>query len=208
MRELRFTAIVLLVIGISLSADDKKKQQQAYYLKPDQTADLAGVKMTTAKQDCENWAVAAGLETMLREQNVTLDQNFWVMRLSGGEPCLSELPSIESLSHMVNNEFVLDDGRHVRLQLHFISGAPRDLDPVIAALKQQQASLLLWRGHPWYLTGVTYDEHIGRDGTRMFEIKELRLADTYAGKPGIAFAKGRDDAAEIQGILTVSASEL
>jgi hypothetical protein len=51
---------------------------------------------------------------------------------------------------------------------------------------------------------VTYDEYIGRDGSRLFEIKELRLANTFAGKPGIAFERGRDDAAEIQGIVTVT----
>jgi hypothetical protein len=67
----------------------------------------------------------------------------------------------------------------------------------------QQVTLLLWRGHPYYLTGVTYDERIGRDGTRFFEMKEIRLANTFAGKPGITFQKGRDDPAEIQGILSV-----
>jgi hypothetical protein len=201
-------AAFFLLITLSVQAADQK-QGQRYYLKPDQTADLAAeTKLNTAKQNCENWAVAAGLETMLKQQNVLLDQSFWVMRLNGGELCLSDLPSIEALTQAVDKEFVLDDGRHVRLEIHFEPGPPVNVDSVIASLKQQQVMLLLWRGHPYYLTGVTYDERIGRDGTRFFEVKEIRLANTYPKLPGVTFQRGRDDPAEIQGILSVSATTL
>ena len=176
-----------------------QKQGQQYYLKPDQTADLAAdTKLNTAKQSCENWAVAAGLETMLQRQNVALDQSFWVMRLNGGELCVDDTPTIDALRLVVNRDFVLDDGRHVRLEIHFEPGPPVNVDPIIAGLKLQQVTLLLWRGHAYYLTGVTYDERIGRDGTRFFEVKEIRLANTYAKLPGVTFQKGRDDPAEIQ----------
>lgn len=205
--KLHFAGCFLLV-ALSVQAADQKQRQQ-YYLKPDQTADLAaGTKLNTAKQSCENWAVAAGLETMLQRQNVSLDQSFWVMRMNGGELCLGDMPTIDALTQAVNKEFVLDDGRHVRLEIQFEPGPPVSVDPVIAGLKQQQVTLLLWRGHTYYLTGVTYDERIGRDGTRFFEVKEIRLANTYAKLPGVTFQKGRDDPAEIQGILSVSATQL
>ncbi len=207
-RRLQFAILFLLLLALSLQAADKK-QQQSYYLKPDQSADLArDTKLITAKQSCENWALAAGLETMLRQQNVALDQNFWVMRMNGGELCLSNLPTIEALTQAVNKEFVLDDGRHVRLEIHFTPGPPVSVDPVIAGLKLQQVTLLLWRGHPYYLTGLTYDERIGRDGTRFFEVKEIRLANTFAKLPGVTFEKGRDDPGEIQGILSVTITSL
>jgi hypothetical protein len=197
-------AILLLLLTLFAQAADKK-QQQSYYLKPDQSADLASkTRLTTAKQNCENWALAAGLETMLQQQKVALDQSFWVMRLNGGEICVPDLPTIESLTLVVNKEFVLDDGRHVRLEIHFASGPPVSIDPIIAGVKLQHVSLLLWRGHPYYLTGITYDERIGRDGTRFFEVKEIRLANTFAELPGVTFEKGRDDPGEIQGILSVS----
>jgi hypothetical protein len=202
------SAIFVLLLTLAFQSADKKQQQQ-YYLKPDQTADLESqTKLVTAKQSCENWALAAGLETMLQRQNVALDQNFWVMRLNGGELCLGNLPTSDALTQVVNKEFVLDDGRHVRLETRFVSGAPVNIDAVIAGLKLQQVSLLLWRGHPYYLTGITYNERIGRDGTRFFEVKEFRLANTFAKLPGATFEKGRDDPAEIQGILSVSATVL
>ncbi|HZS28144.1 MAG TPA: hypothetical protein VFB76_13010 [Candidatus Angelobacter sp.] len=203
MRRLQQTVIVCALLSLSLQAANKKLQD--YYVKADQTVDLSSdVKLVTAKQDCENWALAAGVETMLAKQNVALGQNFWVMRMSGGELCLDKLPSMETLSQAVNKDFALDDGRHVRLEAHFVSGAPVNIDAVIAGLKQQQVSLLLWQGHPYYLTGITYDEHIGTDGTRYFEIKELRLANTFAKLPGASFQKGRDNPENIGGILSVA----
>jgi len=201
-------AVFFLLIALSLQAASQKKGQQ-YYVKPDQNADLAAdTKLNTAKQSCENWAIAAGLETMLQQQNVPLDQSFWVMRMNGGELCVDEMPSVDALKLVVNRDFVLDDGRHIRLEIQFTPGPPVSIDPIIAGLKLQQVTLLLWRGHPYYLTGLTYDERIGRDGTRYFEVKEVRLANTYAKMPGVTFQKGRDDPAEIQGILSVSATVL
>src|ERR1700686_1876055 len=118
------SAIFVLLLTLTFQSANKKQQQQ-YYLKPDQTADLASeTKLITAKQDCENWALAAGLETILQRQNVALDQNFGVVRLNGGELCPTVLPTIEALTRVVNKEFVLDDGRHVRLEVRFAPGPP------------------------------------------------------------------------------------
>jgi hypothetical protein len=202
----RWAGIVLLLVLASL-ADDKKKQQ-AYYVRPDQVVDLDSPKLVMAKQKCENWAVAAGLEAMLQQQNARIEQNFWVMRVYGGELCVDEIPSIDTLSGEVNREFVLDDGRHVRLELHYSPGTPTNTDALIFGLKQQQLSLIFLRGHPFYLTGATYDEHIGRDGSRMYVIKELRMANTFPQQPGIAFVSGRDNMDDIQGIMNLSVSEV
>jgi hypothetical protein len=39
-------------------------------------------------------------------------------------------------------------------------------------------------------------------------VKELRLAETFAKLPGVTFQKGRDNPDEIEGILTLSATQL
>ncbi len=199
---------LLLLLVLFQSVPKKQQQQQTYLYKPDQTADLDAKKIITAKQKCENWALAAGLEAMLKQQNVELDQNFWVMRMNGGEICAPWLPDPDALARLVNREFVLDDGRHVRLELNFTPGAPVDIDSLIARLQRQQISLMLWRGHPYYLVGATYDEHVGRDGSRLFEIKELRLSNTFAEVPGVTFQKGRDDAGEIGGVWTIGVTTI
>lgn len=187
-------------------AGDKKKQQ--FFVKPDQTADLTSKRLVTAKQNCENWSLAAGLEELLASQKVGLDQKFWIMRLYYGELCTDRLPSIEQLAQSVNQDFVLEDGRHVRLELHWIPGAPKNIDSVLFDLKQDRPALLLLRGHPYYLVGATYDEHIRGDGLRFYEIKELRLTDTLPGQPSVTFQKSHDNMDEINGILTVTATQL
>ncbi|HXB20118.1 MAG TPA: hypothetical protein VNV88_01995 [Candidatus Solibacter sp.] len=203
MRWIRLQAgILVLLLALCANAGDKKKQ--AYYAKPGQTADLETEKLLTAKQDCENWGLAAGLESILKKQHVSLDQTFWITRLSGGELCLPQLPSAEALTRAVNGEFVLEDGRHVRLELRYVSGAPSNIDDVVAGIQHKQLSLLLLRGHAYYLTGVTYDEYIGRDGSRLFELREMRLADTFPKLPGLVFQKGRDDPADIAGVLSIA----
>jgi hypothetical protein len=207
MHRLWQIALIILLLAAAAQAGDKKKKQ-AYVLKPDQTADLASPKLFTAKQNCENWALAAGLQTLLEKQDVRLDQSFWVMRINYGELCVQQLPSIGQLADVVNKEFVLDDGRHVRLELHFDPGAPTNVDHVLGPLKRDQPALVLWRGHPYYLTGATYDERVRQDGSRLIEVKELRLAETFARVPGVTFEKGRDKLDEIDGILTISVTML
>jgi len=195
--------MLFLLVTICSYAGDKKKQ--ILYTKPNQSVDLEAPKLVTAHQECENWALAAGLEALLKRQDVALDQSYWIIRIYGGELCVPDSPpSIEAFAKIMNNEFVLDDGRHVRLELHFSPNAPTNIDAVIFGLKQQQLSFILLRGHPYYLTGATYDEQIGRDGSRMFIIKELRLANTFAKQPGITFENGKDNLEDIQGIVSVN----
>ena len=201
-------AIFFLLVTLTLQAADQKKGQQ-YYLKPDQTADLAAeTKLNTAKQSCENWAIGCWPGNHAEAAECFTGPELLGHAAEWRRIVRNDLPTIEALTQAVNKEFVLDDGRHVRLEIHFEPGPPVNVDPVIAGLKLQQVTLLLWRGHPYYLTGVTYDERIGRDGTRFFEVKEIRLANTYPKLPGVTFQKGRDDPAEIQGILSVSATTL
>src|SRR5215470_20167922 len=112
MQSLRHSIALLFLmvaLGVLLYAGDKKKTR--FFLKPDQTADLSSTMLVTAQQNCENWALAAGLESLLARQDVSLDQKFWIMRLYYGELCDNRLPSMEQLALVVNQDFVLDDGR-------------------------------------------------------------------------------------------------
>lgn len=194
--------VMLLCLAAGASA------QPQYSVVPNQTADLHDPKLATAKQNCANWGLAAGLETMLARQKVALDQSFWVMRINYGEVCVDKLPSIDQLSKTVNQDFTLDDGDRVRLELRFVREAPKNIDDVLVQLKNDQLSLLLWRGHPYYLLGATYDETIRGDGMRLFQVKQLRLADTLADHEAVTFQRGRDNADEIEGILTLRVTRL
>ena len=197
-------ALVLLFPASVMVLGVAQRNRGQYYVKPDQAADLNHPKLITAKQNCENWGLAAGLETVLAQQDVSLDQNFWVMHLNYGEVCVDHTPSMELVAKVVNQEFVLDDGRHVRLEMQFTPGAPTYADRLLDRLRHEQAAILLRRGHPYFLIGATYDERVWPNGSREFVIKELRLADTFAKQPDVTFQNGRDDPAEIDGVVSVS----
>jgi len=194
---LRQGAAFALLLAFSISAAGTMQQRW------NQTVDLAPVVISAARENCENWALAAGLETLLQWQDVHLEQREWVRRLNGGDICVHHLPSMDELARVVNKDFALEDGRRVRLELHFVPGAPLDAGALIASLARQELSLFLWRGHPYFMSGVTYDETIS-EGMHVYVIKEVRLADTYAKQPRITFQRGRDNMSEIAGILSVS----
>ena len=195
------TLFVLLVLCVSSA------EPQGYTF-PNQKIDFpADLKFSTAHQNCQNWAFAAGLEMMLKRHNIPLDQTYWVQRLNGGDSCQDRLPTIERLKEVMNKEFALDDGRHVRLEAQFVTGAPVNIDVVIVGMQQQELSLFLWRGHPYYMTGVTYDTFVRNDGVRQFAVREIRLADTFEKQPATTFRRGRDDVNEIAGILSVLVME-
>lgn len=177
-----------------------------FYVKDSQIAHIEGVKLVTAAQKCENWSLAAGLEAMLKQQDVSLDQRFWVTRINGGEVCASELPSSDQLIRAVNGDFVLDDGRHVLLDLHYLPGAPANADGLIAALKQQKLSLLLLHDHVYYLTGATYNDYYDQSGKHLFVITELHLSDTFANQPEVIFNRDHDNLDEIGAIISVTAT--
>ena len=199
------TLFVLVVLFVS-SAETRQPPQGYTY--PNQKLDFpADLKYSTARQSCQNWAFAAGLEMLLKRHNVPLDQTYWVQRLNGGDSCLDRLPSIERLKEVMNKEFALDDGRHVRLEAQFVTGAPINIDVVIAGMQQQELSLFLWRGHPYYLTGVTYDMFVRTDGVRQFTVREMRLADTFDKQPATTFQRGRDNVNDIAGILSIQVTE-
>ena len=199
---LRFLQVGMLFVFLVLLVVPAENQQY-----PNKKIDFpADVKYSTARQNCQNWAFAAGLETMLKRHNVSLDQTYWVQHLNGGEFCIDELPGIEALKRVMNKEFSLEGGRHARLEAQFVPGAPINVAAIIANLQQQELSLLIWRGHPYYLTGATYDMYISGEGNQ-YTIREVRLADTFDKQPATTFQRGRDNPSDIAGILTILVKE-
>ncbi|MCI0355375.1 MAG: hypothetical protein L0099_10115 [Acidobacteria bacterium] len=205
MRRLAVAIVVLAALGGSLSAADKKKP--AFYLRAGQKAEIAGFAAVTAAQKCPNWAWAAGIETLLRALDVSIRQQYWVYKANAGEVCVP-LGNWESLARLVPGEYQLDDGRKVRLEARYTEGASIPPDDLIAALRRGQSMMIAWRGNVYLLHGVVFDEYVSLTGVRRFEIKEMQLTNPIAaGEERVtSFVKGRDDPAEIQGTLEISAT--
>ena len=211
MRSSRLAAaiVALAVLWSSPLAADRKKPP-AFYLRGAQKEQIAGFTAVTAAQKCPNWAWAAGVETLLREQGVELRQPFWVQKASGSELCLP-LGNWETLARVVPGEYQLDDGRKVRLEARYAVGPPTAPDDLIAAVRRGQSVLLGWRGNVYLLHGVLFDEYVSLTGVRRFEIKEMMLTSLVipeGEERTTSFVKGRDDPSEIQGTLEIHATEI
>ncbi len=198
--------MLLLVLTAPASAGKKPKGAPLARL-PGQSAEIAKLAVSNPAQKCQNWAWAVAIETMLQAQKVPLKQNFWVQKVNGSEICVDGLPALEVLAHAISGRYVLEDGRKVRLESSYMSGAPTTPDDLIAPLRQGKPLLLFWKAHAFVLCAVVYDEYIYPNGQRMFQIQEMKLLDPLAPakQRELSFVNGRDDPAEILGIFQVTA---
>jgi len=209
---LRIAVVLSVVLGMvlagsgSLAAD--KKKVPAFYLRAGQKEQIAGFTSVPAAQKCANWAWAAAVETLLRGLGVELRQHYWVNKVSGAEVC-TPLGNWESLARLVPGDYLLDDGRKVRLEVRYAMGAPTVPDDLIAAVRRGQPVLIGWRGNVYLLHGVVFDEYLSPTGVRRFAVKELLLTNPLIaeGEERVtSFVKGRDDPSEILGTLEISAT--
>ena len=148
---------------------------------------------------------------MLRAQDVRLDQHYWVQKSDGGEICLESLASLDQIARVITGDYVLEDGRKVRLEARAVLGAPTNLDSIILGLRRGQPALLAWKGHAYVLYGVVYDELVSPTGHRFFDIREIKLIDPFYVEDErrlVSFVKARDNPAEINGTLEVTATPI
>ena len=81
------------------------------------------------------------------------------------------------------------------------------MDDFILALRQNRVLIVYWRGYAHVLAGMTYDEYLGPNNTRRFEVRTLKLLDPYR-EPGdkeriATFTRETDDIGEFAGMMTV-----
>jgi hypothetical protein len=175
-------------------------------LRPAQAAEIPAFDAAIAAQKCNNWAWAASIETVLRLQEVKLDQHELVTRLQGGEVCDDDFTRFEDLPRLVEGEHVLEDGRKVRISAAYAAGAPTNIDDLIVTLRQGRPLIVFWKGHAYLLCGLIYDEYIGGGGQRVFIVREMKLRDPFVAagdKRFVSFVKGPDDPNDINGLMQI-----
>lgn len=206
-RTWRIAVTLLLTLALSAPspAAKKKKPVTSVLLIPGVTTEITSPPVALAAQKCENWAWAAGVEAILRSQDVALDQHFWVQKSDGGEVCLESLAPLEHIAKVVNGEYVLDDTRKVRLEAHYVLGAPVGMENIVLGLRRGQPALMVWKGHAYILYGAQYDEYMSPAGYRYFDIREIQLIDPFYEdeRRRVAFVRGQDENADIGGLMEI-----
>jgi len=174
--------VVALLICPAFAA--KKKPIQTF-IRPDQTFEIpnAAIAFATATRGCANDAWAAAVATTLAQQELQLPARDWSLKLAGGDACLNTLPPMEALRKSVEGDYSLGNGRHIRVALTAVPGAPNAADPLAVDLVAGRALIVIYKGQPLLLYGMTYDEHIINNLRKELWIKELRLVNP-AARPG------------------------
>lgn len=206
---LRRVLILALLLAVPLAAGKKPKGTPLAKL-PDQTAEIPDFNLPAAAQPCTNYAWAVAVETMLRAQNVPLDQHYWVQKANGGELCIDPAPDLDRLTRALNGIYTLNDGRKVKLETQVILGAPTIPDDAIAPLKHGMPLLVFWKSRAYVLRGAIYDEYIYPNGQRMYQVRELKLLDPLAPpkQREVSFVNGIDDPADIAALVFVTVSNI
>src|SRR3569832_684275 len=148
MRKLLLVLLLVCAAFSTANADDKKNKF-VMTKNPDQWAELRNVAEVVAEQPCGNWALAAGMEAVLRRQKVNLDQRYWILKLNGGLPCLESAGKFENLKKQIEGEFVLEGRRRVRIEVRYRESLPQTTDALILPMAQGRPYMIWWKGQPY-----------------------------------------------------------
>jgi hypothetical protein len=206
-RALRLAGALALIAVCGGFACNKEAAPATTVL-PEQTFVLDIPNPVLAQRPCANWTWAAALESLLQQAGVELKQDFWIVRAHGGLVCLPQAGSPAELARATTGNYILDDGRKLRLEARHSNGAPASVDQYILRLRSGQPYLLFWNSQVYLLHGVVYDEYIASTGDRMFQVRELKLLDLHpqARERETVFDRTQHDPRSIQAVMEVTVS--
>ncbi len=167
--------------------------------------DVPAVK---AKEDCANWAWAASVEAVLRSDGVQeYKQDYWVDKLWGGR-CLESAGDPEELIKSLEGEYLIDDGRHVRVAVTYAPGLPVNASAVLVPIIYNRLQIAMLKGKAVLFTGAQWEEIINSKGQRVVAVKELRFLDLTrpAAEQKIVIEVGADDLSQVDGIFQIDVS--
>lgn len=200
--------VLILLMALPLSAG-KKKSKGTMYRKADQKIELpdGAATLGTAHRKCENYAWGAIVEAMMRAQQVTISQEDWTERTSGGMKCYPALDDYEQRAQALNGDYTLDGGRKIRIHADYIAGSA-SADAMIYSLRLGRPLMVVWKGRPYMLTGLVYDEMVHSSGkANAFVIQEMHLLDASlpANSPNraVIVKKEKDTDTDITGLSGV-----
>ena len=202
-------AFMLIVLGAGSDLRAGRKRSQIRFdAKPGQVAEMPAPSVA-ARRPCENWGWAASVENLLKAAGVALPQKFWVMRANGGEVCVASPENVLTLNQFIDGDFVLDDGRRIRVESHYVPNQRISLEDVILAMRQQQPRIMFWKNRAYIIYGIVYDELIAPAGVRRYEWKQFKLIDPMYTDPKqreVVLNSDHDDPADLAGIMEITAT--
>jgi len=183
-------------------------QKPSGYLLPNQSAKVRNVPDVRAAQRCESYALAADLEAMLRQQNVPISQEALADRIFSGK-CLDSPPELGQVKHELEDDYVLDDGRRVRVEAQVTTSLPTSPEAFLLPLLNGQAYVVYWRGHAYLLAGALWDETVASGQQKQFSFRAFTLLDPFesGAKRTVTVDVAKEGLSEFGGTLQVKVTE-
>lgn len=199
MKHLGACLCLLLVMVYSAHAGKPKPRPTLVKLDP-QTEEIAELKLAEPKQACPNWQWASIAEAALASQGFSLGQTDMILKANGGEVCTLAAVELNDIKKALQGIYVQPDGSKVEVEAVILPGVPRDVGYLIGRIRDKKPLLILWRGHPYALKAIEYDEYVYPNDQRMYEARKLTLLDPESGKE-LIFDKEKDNALDLGGTL-------
>lgn len=199
----RAAACLCLLVLVVCSAQAGKPKPRPTLVKLDpQTETIDDLKLIDPKQSCLNWEWASIVENSLSRQGLALSQTDLILKANGGEVCVLAAIELTEIKKAVEGIYVQPDGSKVEVDAIVLPGVPRDVGYLLGRIRDQRPILILWRGHPYALKAIEYDEYVYPNDQRMYEARKLMLLDPESGKL-VTFDKEKDNALDLGGTLEV-----
>jgi len=114
--------------------------------------------------------------------------------------------SFTDITSKLQGRHLLADGRPVLITALNLAPSARNPLPIITALQNKQALLLMWNSRLYVLYGALFDESLYADGTRTDTVNKFFLLDTrYSGTQREAsFLRDTDDWDKVDGLLLLT----
>ncbi len=178
------------------------------YFLPDQSVKVPDVPEVHAVQRCENYALAADLEAMLRQQNAPISQDAIADKIWSGA-CLDSPPDLEQVKRRLEDEYILADGRRVRVEAKVMSALPSAPEPFLLPLFHGETYVLYWRNHAYLLVSVLWDETNFYGAGRIFHFRQFTLLDPFetGEKRTVTVDVAKNGLSEFGGTLQVKVTE-
>lgn len=114
--------------------------------------------------------------------------------------------SFTDITSKLQGRHLLSDGRPVLVTALDLAPSARNPTPIINALQNKQALLLMWNSRLYVLYGALFDEALYVDGTRTDTVNKFFLLDTRHSGPQreVSFIRDTDDWNKVEGLLLLT----
>jgi hypothetical protein len=177
-------------------------QQVAY---PEQEVRVQDLPSLTARSPHAADVLATSLEILFNDKEVCCRKNSALEdSIESADP-----KSLKDIASKLQGRHLLSDGRAIMVTTEFLTPDQVSAGHLIAMIRNQHASLMMWNSRVYVLEGVTYVGTVDYStnetayAVHKFVLQDVRFSDS---RRAVTFDRLTEDASKVQGVLFVEAA--